>query len=393
MKKALLTTLAVAAGTVSSFAHAQSSVTLYGTVDAGIDYVSNQKGAAGAGHNSWIMESGNVSTDRWGLRGSEDLGGGLKAVFDLENGFNIANGKLGNGGDEFGRQAWVGIGSNASGTVTLGRQYDALVDFVAPLSATGSGFGGNIADHPFDNDNLNNDFRMNNAMKFRSANYTGFSFEGAYAFSNMAGGFSNNNAYTLGAAYDGGPLNLALAYFQSNQPGGVNSPTNTGGAMSSNDGNATITGARERILGAGGRYAFGNATVGLVFTRTTVDDPRQIAQGGSYGAVSGDYLTFNNYELNGRYALTSRFSLGGSYTFTDGHFGTATGAVSPKWNQFMLQADYAMSRRTDLYLEGVYQHVSGADGIAVLGNASIYSLAASSNDKQVVVAAGIRHRF
>jgi predicted porin len=52
-----------------------------------------------------------------------------------------------------------------------------------------------------------------------------------------------------------------------------------------------------------------------------------------------------------------------------------------------------LSRRTDLYLEGVYQHVSGADGIAVLGNASIYSLAASSNNRQAVVAVGVRHRF
>jgi GBP family porin len=67
--------------------------------------------------------------------------------------------------------------------------------------------------------------------------------------------------------------------------------------------------------------------------------------------------------------------------------------VSPKWNQFMLQADYALSRRTDVYLQGVYQHVSGANGVAVLGNASIYSLAASSNGEQGIVAVGLRHRF
>ncbi|WP_262054368.1 porin, partial [Burkholderia thailandensis] len=193
-KKLAITTLALI-GMLAVDAHAQSSVTLYGTLDAGIDYVSNQKGAGG-GRSNWMMESGNVSTDRWGLRGAEDLGGGLSAVFDLENGFNIANGKLGNGGDEFGRQAWVGVGSRDWGTVTLGRQYDFLVDFVAPLSATGSGFGGNLADHPFDNDNLNNDMRMNNAVKFRSATYDGFTFGGAYAFSNAAGGFSDNNAYS-----------------------------------------------------------------------------------------------------------------------------------------------------------------------------------------------------
>ncbi|NPT41342.1 porin [Paraburkholderia sp. 1N] len=392
MNKALATTLVALAGTFSAAAHAQSSVTLYGTLDTGIDYISNQKTASG-GKSNWMMESGNVSTDRWGLRGNEDLGGGLSAVFDLENGFNIDSGKLSNGGDEFGRQAWVGIASKQWGTVTMGRQYDFLVDFVAPLSATGSGFGGNIADHPFDNDNLNNDLRMNNALKFRSATYDGFTVGGAYAFSNAAGGFSNNNAYSLGAQWAGGPFNLAVAYLQVNQPGGVNQPNNTGGAVSSSDGDATFTGARQRILGAAGRYTFGAATVGLVFTRTMLDDPHQITQGGAYSTLNGDMLTFNNYELNARYAITPAFLLGGSYTYTDGHFSDAGKSVAPKWNQFMLQADYALSRRTDVYLEGVYQRVSGADGIAVLGNASIYSLAASSSDRQAVVALGMRHRF
>ncbi|WP_323119639.1 porin [Burkholderia alba] len=393
MAKTWAITLLTLAGTFATAAHAQSSVTLYGTLDTGIDYVSNQKGAGGAGHGNWMMESGNVSTNRWGLRGTEDLGGGLSAVFDLENGFNIDNGKLGNGGDEFGRQAWVGLASRQWGTLTMGRQYDFLVDFVAPLSATGSGFGGNIADHPFDNDNLNNDMRMNNAVKFRSASYGGVTFGGAYAFSNAAGGFSDNNAFSVGAAWAGGPVDLALAYLQSSQPGGVNAPQNAGGALSSTDGDAIMTGARQRTLGAAGRYAFGAATVGLVFTRTMLDDPRQIAQGGAYAPLAGQLLTFNNYEVNARYAITPMLSVGGAYTFTDGRFETAGASVSPKWNQFMLQADYALSRRTDLYLEGVYQRVSGADGIAVLGNASVYSLAPSSNNRQAIVAAGVRHRF
>ncbi|MFM0310134.1 porin [Paraburkholderia sp. RL17-383-BIF-A] len=392
MNKALATTLVALAGTFCAAAHAQSSVTLYGTLDTGLDYISNQKAGTG-GKSNWMMESGNVSTDRWGLRGNEDLGGGLSAIFDLENGFNIDSGKFSNGGDEFGRQAWVGIASTQWGSVTMGRQYDFLVDFVAPLSATGSGFGGNIADHPFDNDNLNNDLRMNNSVKLRSATYDGVTLGGAYAFSNAAGGFSNNNAYSLGAQWTGGPFNLAVAYLQANQPGGVNQPTNTGGALSSSDGDATLTGARQRILGAAGRYTFGAATVGLVFTRTMLDDPHQITQGGAYSTLNGDLLTFNNYELNARYAVTPAFMLGGSYTLTDGHFSDAGKSVSPRWNQFMLQADYALSRRTDLYLEGVYQRVSGADGIAVLANASIYSLAASSNDRQAVVAVGMRHRF
>jgi general bacterial porin, GBP family len=392
MNKALIASLSLIAAAVSQAANAQSSVTLYGTLDTGIDYISNQKAATG-GHSAWGVQSGNVSTDRWGLKGTEDLGDGLAAVFDLENGFNIDNGKFSNGGDEFGRQAWVGISSSQYGTVTLGRQYDSMVDFVAPLSATGSGFGGNIADHPYDNDNLNNDFRMNNAVKFRSVNYGGLVFGGAYAFSNSSNGFSNNSAYTAGASYNNGPLSLAAAYFQANNPGGVASPANTSGALSSSDSDATLVGGRQRIMGAAARYVVGPATVGVVFTRTTLDDPSEIEQGGAYTPLSGNKLTFNNYELNARYALTPALNLGGSYTFTDGKFDTATSNLSPKWSSFMLQADYSLSRRTDVYLEGVYQHATGATGVNALGNASIYTLAASSNGKQAVVAAGIRHRF
>ncbi|HDR9052416.1 TPA: porin [Burkholderia vietnamiensis] len=391
MKKYLAIPAAIAC-LLAGPAHAQSSVTLYGTIDAGLDYISNQKSPAGAGP-AYGVQSGNVSTSRWGLRGNEDLGDGLGAVFTLENGFNGANGKFGNGGDEFGRQAWVGLSSRRWGTVTLGRQYDFLVDFVAPLSATGSGFGGNIADHPYDNDNLDNDTRMNGAVKFSSANYGGFSFGGAYGFSNQGGGAGNNNAYSVGAQYVSGPVDLAVAYLQSNQPGGVNAPQNTGGSLSSSDGDAMLVGGRWRTFGAGAHYAFDHATVGFVYTRTILNDPRELSQGGAYGAVNGRLLTFSNYELNARYFLQPAFSLGGSYTLTQGRFDDAGRSIAPTWSQFMLQADYALSHRTDLYLEGVYQRVTGADGVAVLGNAGIFNLAASGNDRQAVVAAGIRHKF
>src|ERR1700754_1749666 len=102
MKKSLLA-LGVL-GTVAGAAHAKSSVTLYGLIDAGLTYTNNQGGS----HN-FKMTSGAVNGSRWGLRGSEDLGGGLKAIFTLEDGFSIANGTFGQGGREFGRQAFVGL--------------------------------------------------------------------------------------------------------------------------------------------------------------------------------------------------------------------------------------------------------------------------------------------
>jgi predicted porin len=69
------------------------------------------------------------------LKGEEDLGGGLKAIFQLENGFDPGTGKLNQGGREFGRQAFVGLTRDQWGTVTLGRQYDPLVDMVQGITA------------------------------------------------------------------------------------------------------------------------------------------------------------------------------------------------------------------------------------------------------------------
>ncbi|WP_172163420.1 porin [Paraburkholderia elongata] len=69
------------------------------------------------------MRSGNIQGGRWALRGTEDVGDGLKTLLVLENGFNVANRKLGQGSDEFGRQAYVGLSLATLGTVTLGRQY------------------------------------------------------------------------------------------------------------------------------------------------------------------------------------------------------------------------------------------------------------------------------
>ncbi len=129
MKKTLM--VAALSGVFATAAHAQSSVTLYGLIDAGLTYTNNQGGS----HN-FKETSGQVNGSRWGLRGAEDLGGGLKAIFTLENGFSIANGTLGQGGREFGRQAFVGLSSAQFGAVTLGRQYDSVVDYLGPLALT-----------------------------------------------------------------------------------------------------------------------------------------------------------------------------------------------------------------------------------------------------------------
>jgi predicted porin len=162
-------------------AMAQSSVTLYGLIDEGLNYTSNT-----GGHSNIQMESGFAQGSRWGLKGSEDLGGGTKAVFQLENGFDVNSGKLGQGGRMFGRQAYVGLSSAQFGTLTMGRQYDSVVDFLALLMADGN-WAGYLMSHPYDNDNTDNSFRLNNSVKYMSNTYGGFTFGGLYGFSNQAG--------------------------------------------------------------------------------------------------------------------------------------------------------------------------------------------------------------
>ncbi|AJX16448.1 porin [Burkholderia ubonensis] len=381
MKKTLI--VAALSGVFATAAHAQSSVTLYGLIDAGITYTNNQ-----GGHSAWQQSTGSVNGSRWGLRGAEDLGGGLKAIFTLENGFGINNGTLKQNGREFGRQAFVGLSHSVYGSVTLGRQYDSVVDYLGPLSLTGTQYGGTQFAHPFDNDNLNNSFRINNAVKYQSADYNGLKFGALYGFSNSSN-FANNRAYSVGASYSFMGFNVAAAYMQlNNNVNGLAQAVSDPGAVT---GDWTFAASRQRTWGAGLNYSFGPATAGFVFTQTRLTDSVAISAGqsgvtGGITSLSGG-TRFNNYEINGRYALTPALSLAGSYTYTDGRIV----GQSPKWHQFNLQAAYALSKRTDVYLQGEYQKVN-SDGLPLRANINGLGTA-SSNNKQVAVTAGLRHRF
>ncbi|WP_250536198.1 porin [Caballeronia sp. AZ10_KS36] len=372
-------------GAFAASAQAQSSVTLYGMLDAGLVYANNA-----GGHSNWQQGSGSVSDTYFGLRGSEDLGGGLHALFKLESGFNLNNGGFNQAG-MFNRQAYVGLQSDQFGTVTLGRQYDSMVDFLGPISEAGAGYGNNLSAHPFDNDNLDNSFSIKNSVKYRSANYAGFKFGGLYGFSNDAGQFSNNRAWSAGASYTAGPLNFAAAYLQTNNSRNFNS----GGAVSAGQSNkGNLTADLQRTFGAGVNYAYGPATVGFVWTNTHYDGLIAASQGGaSFTLPTGTNLHLNNFELNGRYALTPALNLDAAYTYTDGKLTGSNGTGDPKWHTVSLQADYSLSRRTDVYVEGVYQHASGQLGNAGANVAIINTLSPSTSQNQVAAAVGLRHRF
>ena len=365
MKKTLV--VAAVSASFAVAAHAQSSVTLYGVIDAGITYTSNVNG-----HANWQQTSGGIDQSRFGLRGSEDLGNGLKAIFNLESGFSLNSGRYANSGSEFNRQSYVGLSSNY-GTVTLGKQYDAEQDFLAPLSATGS-WGGTSFAHVGNLDNLNTNGgnAVNNSIKFTSANYAGFTFGGTYGFSNQAGAFDNNREYSLGAAYQYQGLRVAASYAQLNNP-----LANTSGATD----NATAVpngNFRQRTYGVGAAYAFGPAQVGALWTQTRLDN----------FLVAGSTRQ-DNYEINAKYNLTPALGLGVAYTFTDQQGSGALSGVAARFHQIGAQADYSLSKRTDVYAQVVYQHASSAG--ASIYNGTFGGL--SSSDNQKVATVGLRHRF
>jgi general bacterial porin, GBP family len=376
MKKTLI--VAAVTASFATAASAQSSVTLYGLIDAGLTFVNNEASLKTKGHGStFSATSGNLNGSRWGLKGQEDLGGGVKAIFTLESGFNIMNGAAGQGdafgngvsSRTFGRQAFVGLTSNNYGTVTLGRQYDSVVDYLGPLTANGS-WGGTYFAHIADNDNTDNTFRINNSVKYQSANYSGFSFGGLYGFSNDSTSFSANRAYSAGMSYANGPLTIAAAYLQ------------TQGADSNDSGAVTeslLPSQTQRTYGVGANYSVGALTFGGVWTQSRM-------QFGPGDAT----VRFNNYELNARYNLTPALALGGAYTFTDAknYMPGPNNNDHARYHQFGLQADYSLSKRTDFYAEGVVQLANNGRTAQIYGTG-----APSTVSNQVVLTTGIRHRF
>lgn len=385
MKKTLL--VSAVFGTFACVAHAQSNVTLYGIVDEGLSYTNNVatggKDANGKlPHGSlFALQSGAVQGSRWGLKGTEDLGGGLSTVFQLENGFNTSTGALGQGGRMFGRQAWVGFSSTSAGTVTMGRQYDSVVDYLGPLTANGN-WGGIFFAHPFDNDNTNNSFRINNSVKYTSVNYAGLQFGGLYGFSNTAGQFANNRAWSLGARYSAGPLTIGAAYLDLKYPNANSTGAQADGSNPVTAAFALVSGsgwnyARQRTGGLGASYAFGPATATVTATESAMQTP-----------IS--YVRFMNVETNVRYFVTPTLSLNAMYDYTHATFSRYGSQFRPHFNTLGLMSDYLLSKRTDVYAQAVYQDGStGTDGIVGVWSAG----GNSASTSQIVARVGIRHKF
>ncbi|MFK4443887.1 putative porin [Caballeronia udeis] len=369
MKRLMVTVVAGMGCGIAPSVFAQSSVTLYGIVDVGVSYASNVGGHAQAQEQSGIFNG-----NRFGFKGQEDLGGGLSAVFQLEDGFSANNGTFGQGTTGstgstaaaavtrlFGRQAWVGIKS-AWATVTLGRQYDFMYD-LAPIAA--SNYATSYMHRPgtanalLGNDGSTTDLdriggaRVDNSVKVSSAPLGGFSLGGIYGFGGQAGAFSNGGTQGAGAKYAQGNLQVAAAW------------TNLKEADASSS---------YRVYGGGARYQLGPVRLSGLYTNAE-------------WTATGDRV--DTVEFGAQYLITPAFSLAASYYYSKPNNEAKNVILKGTRNQVGVVADYAFSKATDVYLACDYQRAK--HGYA----AQIYSLSPTdaTTNHQSVIALGVQHFF
>ncbi|RZT39439.1 porin [Cupriavidus agavae] len=353
MKKALFALAAAGTCALSGVASAQSNVTLYGIVDAGIEYA-NHTGTAAQNGSSVKVSSGNMSGSRWGLRGTEDLGNGLKAIFTLESGFDIDTGTSGQGNRLFGRQAFVGL-QGTFGTVTLGRQQNSLYDLFGAYDPMGVGpkYSLNSVDSAFNG-------RADNALKytgkFGGLTTTAFYSTGRDNNGEVPGNYEAGRNFGAGVAYTAGGFSIGTAYDQ--YQGGV-APQVSDRAV--------------KRLAVGTSYDFKVAKVFAGYRWMRDDGIATVATAASRNNV---------YWLGGLYRVTPALSLTGAAYYLD-----ANNSDNDPW-LFVLSADYAFSKRTDAYLNIGYTKNKGN---AALSMSSSSPVLPGSNQTGAVV--GVRHRF
>lgn len=307
MKKTLIAFAALSA--IAGVAQAQSAVTLYGVADVHFGQKSTTTNVASVGTKvtQTVVDSGGHNGSRWGLKGAEDLGGGLKAIFQLESGFTIDNGNVANGATMFGRQAFVGL-SGGFGTVTMGRQYtayDALRGATnntndSSFAATGVWAAG-MADYSN---------RVNNSIAYASPNMSGFSGAVVLALGEDKTAVASASRNTsLNLMYANGPILAGYAYQQEKAVGGANSNKYNLLAGSYDFGVAKIVGGyntaknnttKDKEYQLGVSAPFGAATVYAGYARSKTE-------------VAGASSTATGYSLMGTYDLSKRTRLYAAY--------------------------------------------------------------------------------
>ena len=211
MKKSLLALALAGAFTTPAFA--QTNLTIYGIADIGYTYFDNGVDSTSR------LDSGIQSGSRIGFRGSESLGGGLSAIFTLENGFNLDTGTFGQptatGATRlFGRQAFVGL-SSGFGAVKLGRQYNPIRNVVDTIDPFNLGLAGNMS-NVFNVYGDRADNTINYSLPATVMGVSGVKGEIGYSFGEQPESTSLGQQWGGSIGYSGGPFEVWLAYHDQN---------------------------------------------------------------------------------------------------------------------------------------------------------------------------------
>ncbi|MBI3283466.1 MAG: porin [Burkholderiales bacterium] len=387
MKKTLLAFAILAA--FATTASAQSSVTIYGIIDAAAVYTNNQtvldstgKPTAASGAN-FKMDAGQLLTSRWGFKGSEDLGGGMKANFNLEgtlaNDTGTAGSSYGGGfvntgtnASLFDRLAWVGL-SGDFGSVTLGRNNILGVDSVGladPISLAHAGTNPNVAFGAlnvgaffggFGTNQGGTALRQNNSIKYISPLMSGFGGAAMYGFGEKAGDVSASTYAGVSGFFTDGTNGAALSYAK----------------MKDVNNAATLTG-----WAAGAKYkVLPSVALRATYAQNVVD-----------GAIKIDALPSANNRKIAVIGLGVDYSLSAQTTLTGAYYNTKrSGDVDGKADQYIGMAKYAFSKRTTAYASLTYAKA----GSAAPQDTSLGLIIAngSGNSTATRTAVGILHSF
>jgi predicted porin len=373
MNKTASSTMAIFGWTVTLMvcrsALAQSSVSLSGVIDGGLTYVNNQHGSAVT-----LFDSGILTPTTWTLRGSEDLGGGLKAMFELTSQFDLGSGAtIPGSGQVFNRTAYAGLTSDRFGTLTLGNQYDFMFETLTLGRYDGAVLFGGLYDYrqgpfaaldipnnptgSFDFDRMAGATRVPSSVKYSSPNLHGLTFGALYGFGGVPGSFSADSTISGGVNYERGPLGLGAAYVEVKYPQLANG----------HDG--------IRNFGFGAHYDFGRVLAMLLYTNT-----RNTASGAHIDVYKGGAL----WQIAGPWAL------GLDYQYMKGN----EVLDNNRAQQVTTALQYNFSKRTLAYIEAIYQR-AGGDG--QITQAWINGLnqpeGAASNRSQTLARVGLQMKF
>ncbi|NML30385.1 porin [Paraburkholderia antibiotica] len=364
MKKTQIA-LAILAGTLmSTAAQAQSSVTLFGMIDTGVTYVSNQ-----SGKTTVKMDDGVNGPNLWGMRGAEDIGGGTQVIFELVNQFQVDNGQFMPNSSLFSRTSLVGVTNDRAGKLTLGNQYDFMTDSLyaagndpAQISGHFYGFRAGpftklaLPQNPtgaFDWDRMAGE-RIANSVKYVSPVYDGFSAGAMYGFGNVAGSVGAGNSTSFSLNYAASSFGANAAY--------TNIKYYTAGSPQ----------VSVRNWGLGAHYKFGAWYTNALFTTVHNSANGASVYEGSVGA---------------QYRITPALAAGASYMYMKGNEVVDNNHA----HQAAAILDYSLSKRTDVYVMGVYQRASSGGQAQLNGMNSADG--ASSGQTQAVARVGLHTRF